>query len=371
MSQPNYRPAASPAPGATQSVVAPPHAHTAGCEHDHGADEDGHDHSGHDHPHHGGLHNHAHGITDQRRIAAAFFIIVVFMFIEVAGGLMSGSLALLADAAHMVSDSAALGFSWLALRIGQRPANGKLSFGYKRLEILAAFVNGLALFVIAGWITIEALIRFARPVQILSGTMLWVAIAGLVANILAFFVLNGGNQGNLNMRSAWLHVMGDMLGSVAAIIAALIIRYTGFMPIDPLLSILVALLVLKSAWGIVRESAHILLEGTPSHISLSDIKIDLEAHVAGISDVHHVHAWSMTAEHFMVTLHAAVPPGADSAAIVSAIQARLREQFKVDHVTVQIEMDDCIERYHHNETSVAGTQGCTPSATLAATHHAH
>ncbi|GAB7129622.1 cation diffusion facilitator family transporter [Silvimonas sp. JCM 19000] len=302
-------------------------------------------------------------MTDARRIAWAFWIIAAFMLIEVIGGLWSGSLALLADAAHMVSDSAALGFSWLALRIGQRPANSKLSFGYKRLEILAAFVNGIALFVIAGWITIEAVIRFARPVQILSGTMLWVAVAGLAANIAAFYVLNGGSRENLNMRSAWLHVMGDMLGSVAAIIAALVIRYTGFMPIDPLLSILVAALVLKSAWGIVRESAHILLEGTPSHIKLNDIKLDLEAHISGVSDVHHVHAWSMTAEHFMVTLHAAVPPGTDAAAVVGAIQARLRESFQVDHVTVQIEMDDCIERYHRNEGGVAGVDaaGCTPA----------
>ena len=367
MSQPTYRPAAPKA-----ASVTPAHQHGAGCEHDH-AGHAGHDHSGHDHHHHGALHNHAHGVTDQRRIAAAFFIILAFMLIEVVGGIMSGSLALLADAAHMVSDSAALGFSWLALRIGQRPANSKWSFGYKRLEILAAFVNGLALFVIAGWITVEAVIRFAKPVEILSGTMLWVAVAGLAANVMAFFVLNGGSQENLNMRSAWLHVMGDMLGSVAAIIAALVIRYTGFMPIDPLLSILVAALVLKSAWGIVRESAHILLEGTPSQISLQDIKTDLETHVSGISDVHHVHAWSITAEHFMVTLHAAVPPGSDSAAIVGAIQARLRDQFKVDHVTVQIEMDDCIERYHHNEGGVAGADalGCTPAPASATHAHTH
>lgn len=344
-----YRPAASaPAPAAVAA-----HQNGDDCKHDHAGHDHSHGHS-HDHGHGHAGHNHdhtfghAHGVTDQRRIALAFFIIFAFMIVEIIGGVWSGSLALLADAGHMVSDSAALGFSWLALHIGKRPANAKLTFGYKRLEILAAFVNGCALFVVAGWILFEAIVRFAHPVTILSGPMLWVAVAGLASNIAAFFVLNGGNQENLNMRSAWLHVLGDLLGSVAAIIAALVIRYSGWTPIDPLLSVLVALLILKSAWQIVKATTHILLEGTPPNINLDEIKTDLEQNVAGVTDVHHIHAWAMTAEQLMVTLHAVAAPDADPAAIVSKIQQRLADKFNVDHVTVQMETADCIDQYHQH-----------------------
>ncbi len=345
----SYRPASPPAP----------HEHGASCGHDHadhGHNHAGHDHKGHDHGHHHDhdhTFGHAHGVTDQRRIAAAFVIIAAFMVVEIVGGIWSGSLALLADAGHMVSDAAALGFSWLALHIGKRPANARLTFGYKRLEILAAFVNGCALFLVAAWILYEAIVRFAQPVPILSGPMLWVAGIGLAANIAAFYVLNGGNQENLNMRSAWLHVLGDMLGSVAAIIAALIIRFTGWTPIDPLLSVLVALLILKSAWQIVKATTHILLEGTPPNLQLTDIKADLEQHIEGVTDIHHIHAWAMTAEQLMVTLHAVAEPGADQAAIVTRIQQRLASEFNVGHVTVQVETADCVEQFHQFESGEA------------------
>ncbi|WP_188692924.1 cation diffusion facilitator family transporter [Silvimonas amylolytica] len=346
-----YRPANTPAP----------HQHDAVCGHDHSHDHAGHDHAhdhkhGHDHNHHHDhdhTFGHAHGVTDQRRIAAAFVIIFAFMLVEVAGGIWSGSLALLADAGHMVSDAAALGFSWLALHYGKRPANAKLTFGYKRLEILAAFVNGCALFLVAAWILFEAIVRFAKPVPILSGTMLWVAVVGLAANIAAFYVLNGGNQENLNMRSAWLHVLGDILGSVAAIVAALVIRFTGWTPIDPLLSVLVALLILKSAWQIVKATTHILLEGTPPNLHLDDIKRDLEQHIEGVTDIHHIHAWAMTAEQLMVTLHAVAKPGADQASIVTHIQQRLASEFNVGHVTVQVETADCVDQFHQFESDKA------------------
>src|SRR5579883_3328214 len=235
------------------------HEHHGDTDHPHEAE---HEHSAGHHGH-GNHHGHSHGagVTDERRIGWAFIIIFLFMFIEAAGGLIAGSLALLADAGHMVSDAAALGMSWVALRIGKRPADAVRSYGYQRIEVLVAFVNGCTLFVIAGWIVFEAVRRFTAPVPVLGGTMLAVAIAGLLANIIAFFVLNGGNRNNLNMRSAWLHVLGDLLGFIVAIIAAGIILWTGWSPIDPILSVLVALLILKSAAGIVRSSAHILLEG--------------------------------------------------------------------------------------------------------------
>ncbi|CAD6517433.1 cation diffusion facilitator family transporter [Paraburkholderia metrosideri] len=337
------------------------HTHTDGPargEHEHGKLEesghvenhtDEHSHPGHNHA----GHNHLHGVTDQRRIGWAFMIIAVFMVVEVIGGVLSGSLALLADAGHMVSDAAALGFSWIAIHYGRRPATADLSYGYKRLEILAAFVNGCALFVIAAWIVFEAIQRFASPVQVAGKTMLIVAFVGLAANIAAFLVLHGGNRENLNVRGAWLHVLGDMLGSFAAIVAAGVILLIGWTPIDPILSIFVAVIILKSAWGIVKSSAHILLEGTPQGMNLADIKSDLEQNVAEVSDAHHIHAWSITSEQHLVTLHVHPTPGTVSRDVVTAVQRRLSERFSIEHVTVQVEEEECIDTHAHdaNETT--------------------
>lgn len=313
------------------------HDHAHGHKHEHKHD--------HDHAHGHAGHDHLHGVTDQKRIGAAFVVIAAFMVVEVVGGLLSGSLALLADAGHMVSDTAALGFSWAAIHYGRRPATAQLSYGYKRLEILAAFVNGCALFVIAAWIFIEAIRRFFAPVPVIGKTMLIVACAGLAANVVAFLVLHGGNRENLNMRGAWLHVLGDMLGSVAAIVAACVILLTGWTPVDPILSIFVAVIILKSAWGIVRSSAHILLEGTPEGISLAEIKADLEQNVTEISNAHHIHAWSITGERHMVTLHVHPMPGVPSRDVVTAVQRRLAARFDVEHATVQIEEDVCLDSH--------------------------
>ena len=339
------------------------HRHDAdhtGHNHDDGHVHADHDHSGHDHGHghaghsHAG-HNHLHGVTDQRRIGWAFIIIAVFMFVEVTGGVLSGSLALLADAGHMVSDAAALGFSWIAIHYGRRPASAQLSYGYKRLEILAAFVNGCALFVIAAWIVVEAIQRFASPVPIAGKTMLVVAFVGLAANIAAFLVLHGGNRENLNLRGAWLHVLGDMLGSVAAIVAAGVILLTGWTPIDPILSIFVAVIILKSAWGIVKSSAHILLEGTPEGMNLADIKADLEQNVPEVRDAHHIHAWSITGEQHLLTLHVHPTAGTVSRDVVTAVQRRLAQRFSIEHVTVQVEEDVCIDTHAHGAKGAGAT----------------
>jgi cobalt-zinc-cadmium efflux system protein len=303
--------------------------------HDHAHDHTGHSHAGHGHAGHG----HTAGVTDSRRVAIAFGIIFVFMLIEAAGGIVSGSLALLADAGHMVSDAAALAMSWLAIHVGRRPADPARSFGYRRLEVLAAFVNGCALFLIAGWIAFEAVMRLREPSPVLGGTMLVVAIAGLLANFVAFRVLQGGSKDDLNMRSAWLHVLGDMLAFVAAIIAALVILGTGWTPIDPILSVLVAALILKSAWQVVGASAHILLEGTPMHLDADAIADDLVANVPGVGEVHHVHIWSLTSQQAHVTLHARCVDR--HAPVIAGINARLREKFGIAHSTIQIDVEDC------------------------------
>jgi cobalt-zinc-cadmium efflux system protein len=293
----------------------------------------------HDHAHDHARHSHAAGVTDSRRVAIAFGIIFVFMLVEAAGGIMSGSLALLADAGHMVSDAAALAMSWLAIHVGRRPADPARSFGYRRLEVLAAFVNGCALFLIAGWIAFEAVMRLRRPSPVLGETMLVVAVVGLLANFVAFRVLQGGSKDDLNMRSAWLHVLGDMLAFVAAIIAALVILGTGWTPIDPILSVLVAALILKSAWQVVGASAHILLEGTPMHLDADAIADDLVANVPGVGEVHHVHIWSLTSQQAHVTLHARCVD--KDAPVIAGINARLKEKFGIAHSTIQIDVEDC------------------------------
>ncbi len=308
-------------------------------------DDDGHDHPGHGHRGH--HHGHAHPkVTDEKRIAWAFLLIVGFMVIEVAGGLISGSLALLADAGHMVSDAAALAMSWTAIRVGRRPADANRSYGYRRLEVLVAFVNGCALFVVAGWIVFEAVRRFTAPVHVLGGTMLFVAAAGLLANIFAFLILNGGNRTNLNMRSAWLHVLGDLVGFIVTIIAAAIILETGWSPIDPILSVLVALMILRGAYGVVKESAHILLEGTPTHLPAELLRKDILDTVPAVADVHHIHVWSLTAEQPVVTLHARCKVDSDARQIMIAINGRLREKFGVAHATIQIDLAGACDEPH-------------------------
>ena len=300
---------------------------------------------GHDQPH-GHDHRHAANVTNEGRIGTAFVIIFLFMLIEIGGGLIAGSLALLADGGHMVSDAAALGMSWLAIHVGKTPADEARSYGYQRLEVLAAFLNGCTLFLIAAWIVFEAIRRFASPVHILGSTMLTVAVAGLVANVVAFFVLSGGNRANLNMRSAWLHVLGDILGFVVAIAAAGVILWTGWSPIDPLLSIIVALLILKSAYDIVRSSSHILLEGTPVNFDLGALSADLQSAVPTGAGIHHVHAWSLTAEQPLVTLHVRCPPGGDSATLISTINDRLEKRFGITHSTIQVESFECTDENH-------------------------
>jgi cobalt-zinc-cadmium efflux system protein len=315
-------------------------------EHDHPRDSE-HDSHGNREPEHiHAHHSHGSGVTDEWRIGWAFVIIFVFMLIEAAGGLVAGSLALLADAGHMVSDAAALGMSWAALRIGKRPPDAARTYGYQRIEVLVAYGNGCTLFLIAGWIVFEAIRRLATPAPVLGGTMLLVAIAGLLANAVAFFLLNGGNRDNLNMRSAWLHVLGDLLGFVAAIVAAILILGTGWSPIDPILSVIIALLLLKSAAGIVRSSAHILLEGTPPGLDLDALRADLAAAVPGVSEVHHVHAWSLTSGQIMITLHVRCSPEADPTSVIRAINSRLKLRFRITHSTIQIDAEDCPDEQH-------------------------
>ena len=266
----------------------------------------------------------------------------LFMVAEVAGGLVSGSLALLADAGHMLTDFAALALAWVGFRLARRPADARRSYGFDRFSVMVAFLNGIALFAIAGWITWEAAERFADPQPILSGVMLWVAVGGLVVNLLAFWVLSRGDTDQLNMRAALLHVAGDLLGSVAAIVAALVIMATGWLAADPLLSVLVSLIILRAAWHVVRQSGHILLEGTPAGIETAAVR-EAVLDLPYVNDAHHIHAWSISQERPMVTLHACVDPAVDVGFAVAGIKRRLAERFAFDHCTVEIEHGTCAD----------------------------
>ncbi len=299
------------------------------------------------HASHAHNHEHSHGGgTDQKRIGQAFLIIFAFMLIEAAGGIASRSLALLADAGHMVSDAIALGMSWVAIEISTRPADPARSYGYKRAQILAAFVNGCTLIAITSWILYEAVTRFSHPVAVQGKLMLGVAVAGVLSNIWAFFILNCGSRENLNMRSAWLHVLGDLLGFFVAIVASIVIILTGWSPIDPILSILVAAIILKSALEILRSSTHILLEGTPLGLDLRVMEEDLKNSVASVSDIHHLHAWSLNNEETLLTLHARCREGVKASIAMTDLKTRIRERFGITHVTIQIDETECIDTTH-------------------------
>jgi cobalt-zinc-cadmium efflux system protein len=265
------------------------------------------------------------------------------MLAEVIGGLVSGSLALLADAGHMVTDTASLIMTWLAFRLSRRPEDASRTYGFDRLQILVAFTNGISLFFVAGWIVIEAIGRLHDPVPVLAGPMLAIAVLGLCVNLAVLLIFHAGDKRNLNMRGAMLHVMGDLLGSVAAIAAAGIILWTGWTPADPILSIVVAVVILRAAGWVVWKSGHILLEAAPGHLDTTAIGPDLMRHVPGVVDVHHIHAWQLTEGKAVMTLHVRVAPGTDGDSVIAAVQTRLREAFQVDHATVQVEFGACVE----------------------------
>jgi cobalt-zinc-cadmium efflux system protein len=275
------------------------------------------------------------------------------MVAEVIGGLLSGSLALLADAGHMLTDAAALFVALVAVRFAQRKPNARHTFGYLRLTTLAAFVNALTLMLITAFIFWEAIQRFYDPQPVAGVPMLLVAVAGLLANIVAFWLLHhGSEEKNINVRAAALHVLGDLLGSVGAIAAAIIILYTNWTPIDPILSILVSCLVLRSAWALLKESLHELLEGTPGQLSVEVLQKDLTLNIPEVRNIHHVHLWQV-GEKPMMTLHAQVVPPHDHDALLRRIQEYLLKHYQIEHATVQMEYQRCDDdhcAFHYQES---------------------
>jgi len=293
-----------------------------------------------------GGHSHAHGAAhadNERRMGLAALITGAFMFAEIAGGIAAGSLALLADAGHMVTDFASLALAWYGFRLSRRPADWRRTFGFDRFQVLVAFGNGLALFAIAAWIVYEAAMRLMTTPEVSGGIMVVIAVLGLLVNIAAFWMLRGADRENLNVRGATVHVLGDLLGSIAALVAGGVILAIGWTPIDPLLSLVVAAIIVRSGWQVVAEAGHILLEGAPGELDTRAIGPDLVANVKGVEGIHHVHVWSITQSRRMVTLHACIGERQNSDQAVRDIKARLKECFGLDHATIEIERGVCAD----------------------------
>ena len=298
------------------------------------------------------VHSHAHDHehsgsrgSSRGKLAFAFTLTCLMLAVEALGGWWSGSLALLADAAHMLVDAGALALAWAAAVYALKPADARRSFGYARMEVLAGFVNALVQLLLVAGIVYEAIRRLLEldSIHIESGVMLVVAAVGLAVNAIVLRSLHGHGHGDLNTAGARLHVVGDLLGSVATVLAALLVRYVGWDWADPALSLLVSLLILRSAFVLLKRSSHILLEGVPEGVAPDEIRAALARADPAIAEVHHLHVWQIASGSRMATLHARLREGGDAQRVMRSVQRVLRERYAISHVTVQIESSDCLD----------------------------
>ncbi len=287
---------------------------------------------GHDHPHGGGGTRNA----DQRALGIAVGLTSLFTVAEVVGGLVTGSLALLADAAHMFSDSVSLGIALVALWLAGRPATAQRTFGFKRAEILAALFNGVTLVVVSVWIFYEAYQRLQDPPQILGGWVLAVAIIGLMVNLAAAGILRRSQGESLNVSAAFRHVLADLAGSVGVIVAALIILLTGWRYADPLISVLIGLLVLASSWSILRDAGRILLEAAPPGLDAGQVGRRMAA-TSGVREVHDLHVWTITSGFPALAAHVLVGDRDDCHGVRRQLERLLHEEFQIHHTTLQVD----------------------------------
>ena len=300
-----------------------------------------HSHKHHGDHHHAGhaAHSHAHE-AGERRLLLALVILGSFTAVEAAGGYWANSIALLAEAAHMLADSASLLLALIAIRWARRPADQRRTYGHRRYQPLAAFMNGQALLLLTVWVVYEAIRRLMYLPHVNGRWMLAIALIGGIANLAALLALSGARS--LNERGARAHVLSDLLGSGAATAAALLMLLKGWTLLDPLLSLLVSTLILRSAWALTRESADVLLQSAPPGFDVKHIEAELLGHVPGLVEVHDIHVWSMTGERPTVTLHACLAAGVQGYGVPKLIHERLRARLHVEHTTVQIEeLDSC------------------------------
>jgi cobalt-zinc-cadmium efflux system protein len=310
-------------------------------------------HAHHDHGHGNGHDGHAHGHVNVtlsnestvRRLRAALLITSAFLIAEVVGGFLSNSLALLADAGHMLTDVAALALSLFVAWFSRQPGTPAKTYGYLRWEILAAFLNGATLLLISTWIIWEAVPRIGAPEPVVGGLMLAVATGGLLINLVAAWLLHPAAATGLNARGAYLHVLGDLLGSVATVSAALLIRFTGWQAADPIASLLTTLLIMRGAWRLVRESVDVLLESTPAHIPIGALRAQLEA-IPGVESVHDLHVWAVTSTMVAMSAHAIVREPERQQHVLEHIHDAIR-LFGIQHVTIQLERQEMYDRELH------------------------
>jgi cobalt-zinc-cadmium efflux system protein len=289
--------------------------------------------------------SHNHGISsrggDKKGLTIALLTTAVIMIVEFLGGLITNSLALLSDSGHMLSDVSSLAFSLIAMLFASKPPSPQKTYGFYRFEILAALLNGLTLFIIAGIIIWEAYHRLFDPPNIISGTMIVIAAIGLTANLFSAWMLirKGDVSGNVNVRSAYLHILGDALGSVGAIIAGILMSAFAWYIADPIISVIVALLILKSAWGIIDESIHILMEGTPPTVKADEVKQALLA-IPGVKNIHDLHIWTVTSGIDSLTCHLLIDSEQNSQDILQQAVLTIEKRFNIQHTTIQIETSD-------------------------------
>lgn len=284
-------------------------------------------------------HNHDHAHSHDRRLGrlgAALVITFIYMIAEGVGGWFTNSLALIADAGHMLTDVAALGLTLGAIWFAARPATAKKTFGWYRLEILAAFVNGIVLVLISIWVIYEALARWQSPPAVLGKQMTIVAVGGLVANLISAWLLHSDHEHDLNLHGAWLHVMGDLLGSVAAIIAGVLIIFQGWLWADPVTSLAISVIIIVGAIRLVLDSVNILLEGTPAHIDLGSITRSLSG-LDGVGGVHDLHVWTISSGRDALSVHITHGKEVDHSELLSRVRDRLQSEFAIDHLTIQME----------------------------------
>lgn len=284
-------------------------------------------------------HDNSSHMTGVQRLTITFWLVAIYFVAELMGGFWTGSLALLADAGHMFSDMAALVISLFAAWISTRQSSMQQTFGYHRAEILAATVNAGSLFLVSGLILHEAWDRLATPSEILSGPMLWIALGGLAINLLSLKVLHGGHEHNLNVRGAWLHVMGDTLGSLGVILAAILVQQFGWTWADPVASILVCLLILFSAWRLMKESVGILMENAPRDIDVAQVEKFL-TNVSGVRSLHCLHVWLIASGLKSLSAHLVLDPEHSSQFQLHQVRKQLQERFGIEHVTLQVELPD-------------------------------
>ncbi|CAH1193585.1 Cadmium, cobalt and zinc/H(+)-K(+) antiporter [Paenibacillus plantiphilus] len=311
-----------------------------------------HDHHGHSHSHGHNDHDHHHGHTregNKKGLLIALIITAGIMLLEFFGGLITNSLALLSDSGHMLSDASALLLSLIAIAFAAKAASPRKTYGYYRFEILAALFNGATLFVIAGFIIWEAYGRLFAPPTVASGSMMLIASIGLAANVVSAWSLmrKGDVKNNINLRSAYLHIIGDALGSLGAILAGLVMLIFGWYIADPIISVIVALLILRGAWGVIKHTFHILMEGAPPAVNPEEVKRVLE-NIAGVKNVHDLHIWTITSGLDSLTCHLLVEDESDQGVILQEAIHQLKKLFHMDHVTIQIETS----RIQHSELRV-------------------